>query len=307
MRLNGDIQSGRCQTVCLLQPPACPEQEHASVQVVSKPVKRAQAKGHAPPRQQPANKAASQAGAPLYRRCPSMTSISDSTCSAESDQSMVTASSGVGSQAPVRQHHQQQQQGPHLLQEQQHGQLGPPRPAKPGSPSCTPPPGRPLKGPMQTGATVPKSRLAPPDLQPAAGAAAPADGAQQQHQQPQSWACRVAGTRPVADAKQAGRAASAQPSRADAPEAAAAAAGGAAGASPPCSEPGGSCSSSERSVATTEAGSEKAALAAEVGRLRSALAQSEAARQQEVAFLLQRAAEHEAAVSHPPWAVPGCL
>lgn len=276
------------------------------MQVVSKPVKRAQAKGHAPPRQPPASKAASQAGTPLYRRCPSMTSISDSTCSAESDQSMVTASSGVGSQAPLRQHHhpQQQQHLPHSLQEQQQGQLGPPRPAKPGAPSCTPPPGRPLKGPMQAGAAVPKSRLAPPDLQPAAGAAAPADGAQQQHQQPQSWAGRVAGTRPAADAKQAGHAAPAQPSRAEAPEAAAAA-GGPAGASPPCSEPGGSCSSSERSVATTEAGSERAALAAEVGRLRSALAQSEAARQQEAAFLLQRAAEHEAAVSHLRWLCQG--
>ena len=279
-----------------------------SSQVVSKPLKRAQAKGHAPPRQQqPATKAASQAGAPLYKRCPSMTSISDSMCSADSDQSMVTASSGVGSQAPARQHHhlqQQQQQLPPPLQHQQ-GDVhsGPPRPAKPGSPGCMPPPGRPNKGPMQNGAAaVPKSRLAPPDLHPAAGGGAAAEGAQQP--QPQTWAGRVAGTRACGDAKQAGYGAAAQPSRAEAPEPAATAA--AAGASPPCSEPGGSCSSSDRSVATADTDSEKAALAAEVGRLRSALAQSEAARQQEVAFLLKRAAEHEAAVSHVAM-LPNCL
>ena len=262
-------------------------------------MKRAQAKGHALPRQQqPANKAASQAGPPLYRRCPSMTSISDSTCSAESDQSMVTASSGVGSQAPARHHQQRHQQVPQSLQEQQqHGQPGPPRPAKSGSPTCMPPPGRPVKGPMQNGATTPKSRLAPSDPHPAAGVAGPADGVVQQQQQPQpqpqTWAGRVAGTGARADARQAGRAAAALSGRAEAPGIGAAAA---AGASPPASEVGESCSSSERSVATTETDGEKAALAAEVGRLRSALAQSEAARQQEVAFLLQRAAEHEAAV-----------
>ncbi len=236
---------------------------------------------------QPAGAAAGKGGAarpvPPYKRCPSVTSLSDSTCSGESDQSMVSA---AGSHAAL-QHRPGQQQ--------QHGAA-----ARPAKPAQLPGPPAPVKPCTAASALADSKQACMPDL-PAA------NGAQQPRQQLHTWAGKVAGAQARCDAEPSTDAVSRQGSAAQLPGGSASAAQGAAGPQStmaPCQEhvqqqASAACSAAELAAARAavqDAAREKAALAAEVARLRAALERSEAARQHEVARLLQTAAQHEAQV-----------
>ena len=258
------------------------------MQVVGKAARKPQSKPQ--PAKQPAQPAGSAAGrgaaagsaqtAPPYKRCPSVTSLSDSTCSGESDQSMASAS------------------GSHASSSQPH----------PGQPSAAARPTRPAQLPLPSSS---RERSSDAAGMPAGGRHAcvagvstgTAPGGRQHQQQPHTWAGKVAAAAKGTQEARPGCAAlsrqgcAQRPSSShggDAAEPQAALAG--------CEQhrqQGAACSSAELAAARAAAeaaAAEKLALAAEVERLRAALTQSESVRQQEVARLLQHAVAHEAQV-----------
>ena len=291
------------------------------------------------PLQQPTGTATppQQRAAP-YKRCPSATSLSDSSCSAESEQSMPGAPSR-GQHASAQQ--PQQSVSLHAVTL---GQPAPARPATAAAQAAPPPKPAPPRQSPESGSTHPAGRPGPasaasPSGRPAdprQSAAAPSCAAAQEPQRvshsPElnSWAGKVAGTaakppdprRPSLDGQSVNVG---QPSRC---------------LDPPCMKPQppvpGLCHSSldgsaprhcgpvgravslpapdaapqQVSVATEELASARAdaaaarretlLLAAEVDHLRTALAHAEASRQLEITQLLQNAAHHESMVCLRP-------
>ncbi|BDA50422.1 probable Ankycorbin at N-terminal half [Coccomyxa sp. Obi] len=291
-----------------------------------------------PPLQQPTGTATPPQQRPApYKRCPSATSLSDSSCSAESEQSMPgrgQAHQHASAQQP------QQSASPHAVTL---GQPVPARLAAAAAQAATPPkPGPPRQSP-EAGSAQPASKAglasaASPSGRPVDSrhlAAGPSSAATQESQrvsyspEPNSWAGKVAGTpakppdprRPSLDGQSATAASqftTSQPSRC---------------LDPPCAKPqqpvpGLSHSSLDTSslchcgpvgravslptpdaapqqvsVAAEELANARAdaaaarretlLLAAEVDRLRTALAHAEASRQLEITQLLQNAAHHE--------------
>ena len=282
-----------------------------------------------PPQQRPAP----------YKRCPSATSLSDSTCSAESEQSVASAAHAPHHPA-AQQNHQHPQQP-----QQQNGvssqacQCVSARPAAAGAAKlATPPKPAPPRIAAQHDAS--SGAQAANSNGTASTAAGPAgrlaDGKQivgprapevqvQRVSQPDTWAGKVAGT------------ASKQSPQQQSPGSMNASSGPHCAASPPsrqvdppCARPQagralspGACDGQRSAVGravslpapdaaplqalpdelaaaradAAVARRECLLLAAEVERLRTALACSEAARQQEVTQLLQKAAHHESLVS----------
>ena len=233
--------------------------------VVTKPARKPTAKGPALPKQaqqqqQQGVHRAGQAGkegapgsnagsgvraAPPYKRCPSVTSLSDSTCSlADSDQSMASASTGVGAPAPTR-------------------------PGKPMVPTGMPPPPAVLNRPAGNAAADAPAGVHARDAVAASGASA-----QGGNRSGETWAARVAGSKGRSDLQQPPTPCEAGPGSSCGMHAPAA---GEPNQVAPKESGCPSCRRCSEELAAARAGAEaerqrSAELAAEVERLRTALA-----------------------------------
>lgn len=262
-----------------------------------------------PPQQRPAP----------YKRCPSATSLSDSTCSAESEQSMASAS------GPLHHHHTAQQHHVPSQQQQQQQQSGassqaaatPARPAAATPPKPAPPRAASLLAKHNAGAATHagSSRGGPASTAGPTGKQTVSPQVASPQQRADTWAGKVAGTSPkpsnAAGSATGEQCTTSQPSHqrdppCAKPQARTPTACGAAGRStslPALDAAPQPTAANELAAARADAAvarRECLLLAAEVERLQTALACSEAARQQEVARLLQKAAHHESLVRRSP-------